>query len=394
MRRHLCTAAIIVISMVIAPSGALSDPPPGYYDSVDETSSETLRQTLHEVIDGHQGYPYTSGGTDTWDILEAADEDPNNSSNILDVYKNESYVKFGGGEGAYNREHSWPRSFGFPDEGSLNYPHNDCHHLFLCNVTYNGYRGSRPFDTCNEDCFERVTRENNGQGGGSGVYPGNSNWFSGDDGPYGTWETWIGRKGDVARAQFYMDLRYEGGTHGGTGAAEPDLILTDDRALIAASATGNNEPVAYMGLASVLYEWHLEDPVDDVERARNDAVYSYQGNRNPFIDHPEWVTLLTAVDVPPAQAVHARLRQNYPNPFNPATKIVFEVDRPGAVSLSIFTIAGRSVVTLLDAEVSAGRHEISWDGRDALGKAMSSGSYLYRLDDGDVAITKRLLLLK
>lgn len=392
--RYLAMFAILMLAVSLFPGTAVADPPPGYYDSVDDSSSESLRATLHEIIDDHQRFPYSSSSTDTWDILEAADEDPNNSSNILDVYKNSSYAKFGGGEGVYNREHSWPRSYGFPDDGTYNYPHTDCHHLFLCNVAYNSYRGSRPFDYCSDSCSERVTTENNGQGGGSGEYPGNSNWVGGSDGPTGTWETWIGRKGDIARAQFYMDVRYEGGTHGGTGAWEPDLILTDDRGLIAASQTGNNETVAYMGLMSVLYQWHLEDPVDDVERARNDVVYSYQGNRNPFIDHPEWLQILTAVDAPPVEPVHAKLHQNFPNPFNPTTTIVFELDQPGTVSLSIYNLAGGKVATLLDEEMSAGQHEIKWDGKDSKGRDLSSGNYFYQLKDGKTSITKKLLLLK
>ncbi len=116
-----------------------------------------------------------------------------------------------------------------------------------------------------------------------GVYPGNSNWRTGS-GSNGTWETWIGRRGDVARAQFYADVRYEGGSHGVTRFDEPDLILTDDQALI----TVTDGPVAYMGILSVLIEWHEQDPVDDVERDRNDVVFNFQGNRNPCIDHPEW----------------------------------------------------------------------------------------------------------
>ncbi len=85
---------------------------------------------------------------------------------------------------------------------------------------------------------------------------------------------------------FYFDVRYEG------GAPEPDLILTNDQALIAASNTGDNEPIAYMGMLSVLLQWHTEDPVDDVELNRNDVMFSFQNNRNPFIDHPEWVACL------------------------------------------------------------------------------------------------------
>jgi hypothetical protein len=86
-----------------------------------------------------------------------------------------------------------------------------------------------------------------------------------------------------------MDVRYEGGNHGSTGAAEPNLILTDDENLIDASNTGQNETVAYMGMLTVLLQWHAEDPVDDFERNGHEVVYGYQGNRNPFIDHPEWV---------------------------------------------------------------------------------------------------------
>ena len=71
---------------------------------------------------------------------------------------------------------------------------------------------------------------------------------------------------------------------------EPDLILTDDRDLIDGSRTGNNESIGYMGLLSTLLSWHAADPVDAIERQHHEAVFAAQGNRNPFIDHPEWVT--------------------------------------------------------------------------------------------------------
>jgi endonuclease I len=258
---------------------------------VDTSSPAALRASLHVIIDDHQRYPYTSGGTDTWDILEHAMEDPNNAGRILDVYHNEDYTKVGGGNSNYDREHTWPHSFGFPNYGGTNYPYTDCHMLMLCDSTYNSSRGNKPFRACGGGCDELVTVVNNGQGGQGGGYPGNSNWRS-SAGNLGTFEVWSGRRGDVARALLYADVRYEGGNHGSSGASEPDLILTDDESLIIASQTGQNESVAHMGMLSVLLQWHEDDPVDTWERRRNDVVFGYQHNRNPFVDHPEWVACL------------------------------------------------------------------------------------------------------
>jgi endonuclease I len=282
--RDIILGAVLWVVATLTPAGSFAVPPPNYYDPVNTSGAALLRSTLNGVIDDHTRFPYSSSGTDTWNILEFADQDPGNSANIIDLYRNRSLVKFGGGTGLYNREHTWPNSYGFPDDvGGTNYPYTDCHHLFLCDVGYNSDRGNQPYGNCAPGATERVTDVNGGQGGGSGVFPGNSNWFNGS-----VWQTWNSRKGDTARAMFYMDVRYEGGTHGVTGAAEPDLILTDNPALI--TTTGGNAAVAYMGLLSVLIQWNAQDPPDNRERTHNDAVYGFQGNRNPFVDHPEWVS--------------------------------------------------------------------------------------------------------
>lgn len=257
--------------------------PQNYYDTVNTTNATTLKQSLHEIIDDHQRFPYTSTATDTWDILEAADEDPNNANNVIDLYKNASYAKVGGGNTNYNREHSWPKSYGFPKDGASNYPYTDAHHLFIANSGYNSSRSNKPYANCDTSCAEKLTEFTNTRGGGAGEH----NLTKGS-GYTGTWQTWNGRKGDVARALMYLAVRYEGGVHGVTAINEPDLILTDDRNLIANSNTGVNIDVAYMGLKSVLMQWHKDDPVDDYELRHNDAVYLQQGNRNPFIDRPEY----------------------------------------------------------------------------------------------------------
>ncbi len=328
------TVAVFMLTYAAFNSGnADSD----YYDSVDKSSPQAMRVSLHEIIDDHTRFPYTSDATDTWDVLEMADEDQDNPDNIITIYHNTSFVKLHGGNNFYDREHAWPKSYGFPDNGpALNYPYTDMHHLFLSDIDYNFNRSNKPYDNCGAGCIEFVTQDNNGRGGVGGAYPGDSNWT---DGAYteGAWETWAGRRGDVARALMYMDVRYEGGTHGITGSPEPDLILTDDRSLMDKSNTGENEAVGYMGLLSVLLQWHREDPVDLVEMRHHETVAAFQGNRNPFIDHPEWVACVFENDCPKFH-INAGLNDAW---YNPATSgqgfFITVFPNLGVVSLAWFT---------------------------------------------------------
>lgn len=272
-----------------------------YYATANDTNAETLRLTLHQIIDDHIAYPYTSGSTDTWDVLSFADEDPNPavdldpsvSEKVWMIYKNNSYETETGGNSNYNREHTWPQTFGFSSGalGSNNTARTDAHHLMLSDINYNSDRDSNFFNYCdpsnNPACIELPTDNYNGEGGGAGIYPGNSNWYTDDnDGNEANdfFEVWNFRKGDIARAMFYMDVRYDdlAADPSGIPGGEVDLTLTDDASLIVPNAP-------YMGLLSVLIEWHEFDPVDDIERKRNEEVFALQENRNPFIDHPEWV---------------------------------------------------------------------------------------------------------
>jgi len=269
--------------------------PGAYYSRVNTSSPSQLRCSLHETIKGHTVYPYSGSGTSTWTILEIAEEDPSNPNRILDAYRNRSYAKVtdraGSGSGLrYNREHTWPNSLGFPstsgDKGLPYAPYTDTHMLYLTDAQWNADRGNKPFANCDSGCGERATEANNGSGGGSGGFPGNSNWVRTPDGNQGSFQVWGKRKGDMARAVMYMAIRYEGGKDAVTGQSEPDLELTDDRNKIVRTSSSP----AYMGLLSTLIEWHLADPPDAAEQARNEVIYSFQGNRNPFIDHPEWAT--------------------------------------------------------------------------------------------------------
>ena len=270
--RALILAVLLIAAAVMELSAEIPD---GYYNEASGLTGEELRNALHEIIDDHTRLSYSG---DTFEVVAEADEDPNNPDNILDIYKNASYPKDlrQNKDKQWSREHAWPKSYGFADNSSDNYPFSDCHHLFACDGGYNSARSNTPYDNCTTYTKQYPVED----------YPELFNLRAGS-GPDGSWEVWDHKKGDAARALLYMDVRYEGGTHGTSGAAEPDLILTDNRELIVSS--DKNLSIAYMGIFSVLLEWHSVDPVDDRERRRNDVVYSHQGNRNPFIDHPEWV---------------------------------------------------------------------------------------------------------
>ncbi|MCD9097476.1 endonuclease [Luteimonas fraxinea] len=287
----LSPAANAVIAFNVASSGGGGDSG-DYYARVNTSSPGQLRCSLHATIRGHTSYPYSGGTTNTWTILEIADEDPTDSGKILDVYRNRSYAKGSGRAGTgsgltYNREHTWPKSLGFPstsgDKGLPNAPHTDAHMLSLSDTDHNSARGNKPLADCtaSANCSERATEANQGVGGGTGLFPGNSNWTNTSG-----FQVWGHRKGDIARAVLYMAIRYEGGAHPTTRQGEPDLELTDDRSRIVSTSASP----AYMGLLSTLLAWHQADPPDARERERNEVVYSFQGNRNPFIDQPQWAT--------------------------------------------------------------------------------------------------------
>ncbi|MCH8929186.1 MAG: T9SS type A sorting domain-containing protein [Candidatus Marinimicrobia bacterium] len=88
------------------------------------------------------------------------------------------------------------------------------------------------------------------------------------------------------------------------------------------------------------------------------------------------------------------LRQNYPNPFNPITNIMYDVPASASVSLRIYDMLGRSVITLVNEQQSAGSYNVEWNGKNSSGIQVTSGIYFYRLEAGQSATTKKMLLLR
>ncbi|MEQ8821087.1 MAG: endonuclease [Sumerlaeia bacterium] len=243
----------------MAAGSAWAAPPANYYDTADTTNGTTLRSSLHNIIDGHTVYSYTAA----YDIIADANEDPNNSNNTILFYTGRSTPKTnqGGNDsdpatGGYNREHIWPQS-AFNENSPMK---SDMHALLPADADANGRRSNYPFHTVTTSTYEffgnKVDTDNFAAG----------NIFEPRDAV----------KGDVARALFYMDVRYEG------DSGEPNLALSSS-----GYPTGTGS--ALMGYLDELLAWHAADPVDQFEIDRHEYIYGFQNNRNPFIDHPEWV---------------------------------------------------------------------------------------------------------
>lgn len=234
-----------------------------YYESADGLTGGALKTALNQIIRGHTRYTYTPC---VWAMLKEADEDPDNSDNVIAFYSRRSVPKADRDQGqndpdSWNREHIWAKSHGFPNKSQHAY--TDAHHLRAADRSVNTDRSDHDFDSGGDPDTECTgCRE-------------------GDD----TWEPPDSLKGDVARMMFYMPTRYEGSDASNT----PDLELVDS------NDTARGETGRFGKLCTLL-QWHLDDPVTVEERTRNDVIHSWQGNRNPFIDHPEYVMSIWGAD--------------------------------------------------------------------------------------------------
>lgn len=217
-------------------------------NAIGKTGSQ-LESSLHTIIStGVTRLSYDG----VWNALKVTDRDPANPNNVILLYQGTSMPASnnGGGVDQWNREHVWAKSHG--DFGTATGPGTDIHHLRPTDVTVNSARGNLDFDA-----------------GGTPNAEAPGNRADGD-----SWEPRDADKGDVARMIFYMSVRYEGGD----GFA--DLEVNDQ--------VGNGTAPRH-GRLSVLLQWNAQDPPSAAELRRNDLIQQqFQGNRNPFIDHPEW----------------------------------------------------------------------------------------------------------
>jgi len=255
--------------------------PGDYYANAEGLSGQTLKTALYNIIKDHsvQGYGalwgfYSANELDLYyendgSILDIYSEQPNaaDAYNYTIITDQCGSTGFNGEGDCYNREHSFPRSwFG----GSIEPMNSDVHHIFASDGKVNSTRGSFPYGD--------VANASETTSNGSKLGTGNSSL-----GYNGTvFEPIDEFKGDIARAQFYIATRYQ------SSVANWEGNSTSSNAVLNGNATTVFEP----WYLAMLKRWHQQDPVSQKERDRNDAAFTYQGNRNPYVDHPEYVNLI------------------------------------------------------------------------------------------------------
>jgi len=340
--------------------------PQDYYQEANGKSSEQLKEALHQIISNHTVFPYTSSSTDTWDILQLSDQDPENHDNMILVYTGRSqdkgyrdgsgnYSQYENGNGtqnnSWNREHVWPKSHGFPDEDDNAY--TDVHNLKPSDRSVNSSRGTKDYDFGGSQHSEAL------------------DCLTDSD----SWEPSDFVKGDIARILFYMVVRYDPGYDHNNNSF--DLELVDY------TTPGNNDPI--LGKLSSLIQWHFDDPVDDFEINRNEVIFGFQQNRNPFIDHPNLVNFLWGENI--GQNWNESLSYNnigfdddltiFPNPTNGILNFTEELQNE---KIEIFSLTGQKI---FDKEVT---------NINSIKLNLNNGIYLLKISNDHRDINSKIII--
>lgn len=250
--KKLLTPFLLFISFL-----AFAIEPSGYYNAAVGKLDAALKTQLSAIVGPHTERSYDN----LWTDFQTTDKRPDGK--VRDIYSNTTNYTFitnqcgnYSGEGScYNREHSFPKSW-FSDATPM---YTDLFHLYPSDGYVNGRRGNDPFGEVGSATYT----SNNGYSKlGTSSFPG----YTGQ-----VFEPTDSMKGDFARTYFYMVTAYDNKV---ASWVSPHLA-------------GNSYPAFTDWTIAMFLKWNSEDPVGPREKARNEAVYGIQHNRNPFIDHPE-----------------------------------------------------------------------------------------------------------
>lgn len=231
------------------------DVPSGYYDALNSISlsdTEAFKSSLSTIINtGAKKLSYS----EIWTVVENADKSSNEG--YLKCFYTGQDLRITSSNRSYNREHVWAKSHGFPNTSDT--PYTDAYHLRPTLISINSSRGNSDFG---EVDHTTASKDNYG-----------NYWIS------TIFEPRDEVKGDVARILLYMETRYYS-----TSPYNLELVKAD----VTASSDSNGK----LGNLDTLLKWNYQDPVSDEEISRSNIIYDYQNNRNPFVDHPEFVDII------------------------------------------------------------------------------------------------------
>lgn len=236
--------------------------PNGYYDNAEGKYGQELRVALYNIIKTNvtsisydqlwDAYPRTDKKSNgkVWDIYS---DIPNGTPPYEFTFITDQCGNYSGEGDCYNREHTVPASW-FNDASPM---YSDLFHVLPTDGYVNNRRSNYPYGKVGNASWTSLNGSKLGSSATSG--------YSGT-----VFEPIDSFKGDIARIYFYMSTRYM------------DKIANWD------GASFQNSDLSSWA-KNLFLQWHQLDPVSSKERKRNDSVYVIQHNRNPFVDHPEWV---------------------------------------------------------------------------------------------------------
>ncbi|MCG8699286.1 MAG: endonuclease [Bacteroidales bacterium] len=246
-----------------------------YYESANGKTGYSLKSALHNIIKNHTSKGYKA----IWSFVKDNDLDNyyEQDSTVLDIYSENSLAadpynftpvtnQCGNArqEGdCYSREHSFPKSWFGGKKEPMN---SDIHHIFPVDQYVNSKRDNFPYGIVGSESYTSYNGSKRGTALSSTGYDGI------------VFEPIDEFKGDVARAHLYMATRYE------NVIASWESLAPGGNEILNGTSDGVFEDWAL----DVLLLWHEKDPVSQKEIDRNNAAHAYQGNRNPFVDHPEF----------------------------------------------------------------------------------------------------------
>ncbi len=357
----------------------IAQPPANYYNSANGFTGYALKTKLKVIIKtGHTDEGYGSlwslyGNTAFRDniyendntILDIYSENPTGNDPYEFTYSSNQCGEYANEGDCYNREHLVPQAYfdnvAIPN-GEVN-PKHDPHHVIPTDGKVNGVRDNFPFGKVNNASYTT----GNGSQKGSNLNSGYSAGYSGT-----VFEPIDEFKGDVARALLYFATRYED---------QMDEFYNSATVQSKAMFDGSINHVFSPTFLNILLTWNTIDPVSTKEMARNNAIYNYQGNRNPFVDNNSYVTAIwglplgiSTIDVFSEVAV-------YPNPSN---NHMLNVHTTAAIDvIHLIAINGQLLQQIKNPILVNGTYTLT---------NLPQGFYFLKLTSQNQSITKKVIV--